>query len=58
MSPAEYRQAIEGLGLNQVSAAKALGINPRTSRRYAKFGIPHRTARIIEAALANIRAKP
>lgn len=31
----EYRAAIEAVGLTQVSAGDFLGIDPRTSRRYA-----------------------
>jgi hypothetical protein len=31
----EYSRAISRLGWSQVHAAKVLGINPRTSRRYA-----------------------
>jgi hypothetical protein len=35
MNAKQYRDAIEHLGLNQTSAAKLLGIDVRTSRRYA-----------------------
>lgn len=35
MTPAQYRAAIKLLGLSQVKAGKFLGINERTSRRYA-----------------------
>jgi hypothetical protein len=35
MTKAEYRRAIEALGLNQVQAGKFLGISDRTSRRWA-----------------------
>lgn len=40
MTSDQYRKAIAELGLSQVGAAKALGINPRTSRKYAKDGAP------------------
>lgn len=35
MTPAEYRTAIAALGLSQVKAAKALGVDTRTSHRWA-----------------------
>jgi DNA-binding transcriptional regulator YiaG len=35
MTPDEYRQAIERLGLSQVAAARLLGVDARTSRRWA-----------------------
>jgi DNA-binding transcriptional regulator YiaG len=35
MTPDEYREAIERLGLSQVGAARLLGIDERTSRRWA-----------------------
>ena len=35
MNAKQYREAIAELGLNQVSAARFLHINPRTSRRLA-----------------------
>jgi hypothetical protein len=44
-----YREHLEALGLNQVTAAEFLGIDPRTSRRYA-LGEP--IPRIIALALS------
>ena len=35
MNPQQYRAAIETLGLSQVAAAKLLGVDERTSRRWA-----------------------
>jgi plasmid maintenance system antidote protein VapI len=35
MTPDEYRESIDALGLNQLAAAKFLGISPRQSRRLA-----------------------
>jgi len=35
MTPAEFRAALEGLGLNQTTAAPVLGVDVRTVRRYA-----------------------
>lgn len=35
MTPDEYRTTIETLGLSQVAAARLLGVDERTSRRWA-----------------------
>lgn len=35
MTPDEYRAAIDKLGLSQVAAARLLGVDERTSRRWA-----------------------
>jgi DNA-binding transcriptional regulator YiaG len=35
MTPNEYREAIERLGLSQIAAARLLGVDARTSRRWA-----------------------
>jgi DNA-binding transcriptional regulator YiaG len=35
MTPHEYREAIERLGLSQIAAARLLGVDARTSRRWA-----------------------
>jgi len=35
MTSDQYRAAIETLGLSQVAAARLLGVDPRTSRRWA-----------------------
>lgn len=35
LSPDEYRTAIEALGLSQIAAARLLGVDDRTSRRWA-----------------------
>ncbi|QUS39591.1 hypothetical protein RPMA_12645 [Tardiphaga alba] len=35
MTPDEYREAIEKLGLSQVAAGRLLGVDERTSRRWA-----------------------
>jgi DNA-binding transcriptional regulator YiaG len=35
VTPDEYRAAIDKLGLSQVAAAKLLGVDARTSRRWA-----------------------
>jgi DNA-binding transcriptional regulator YiaG len=35
MTPDEYRETIEKLGLSQIAAARLLGVDERTSRRWA-----------------------
>jgi DNA-binding transcriptional regulator YiaG len=35
VTPDEYRLAIEQLGLSQIAAARLLGVDERTSRRWA-----------------------
>lgn len=60
MTSTEYRDALKSLGLSQVSASKVLGINERTSRRYAQHGIRGLVeirVRAQLAALENRRAK-
>jgi DNA-binding transcriptional regulator YiaG len=34
MSPQQFRNVLRRLGVNQVQAAKRLGVNPRTVRRW------------------------
>ncbi len=41
MTAEQYRAAIAALDLNQVAAAKFLGISPRSSRQYAADGAPY-----------------
>lgn len=40
MNKSEYRSAIASLGLSQAGAARFLGVNERTSRRWACDGDP------------------
>lgn len=40
MSGEQYRASIERLGLNITTAAEFLGVDVRTSRRYANGGLP------------------
>ena len=49
MTPTEYREAIESLGLSQVGAARLFGVDPRTSRRWALGELP--VPRPVELAL-------
>lgn len=50
MSPEEYRDLIEQLGLTQNGAAKLLGVDERTARRWAKGqrDIPHPVQRFLK----------
>ena len=47
MTPTAYRAALERLGLNQTTVAPVLGVDARTSRRYAKQGPPQTVARLL-----------
>ena len=49
----EYREAIHRLGLTQIDAARELGIDPRTSRRYAlgECRLPPTVAKLLELML-------
>lgn len=40
MTHSEYRDTIAALGLNQSSAARLFGVDPRTSRRWALGELP------------------
>lgn len=40
MNPTEFSKAIDALGLTQVSAARFLGVDPRTCRRYVAGELP------------------
>ena len=47
MTADQYRAAIKKLGRSQRAAAKDLGIDERTSRRYAAAGAPEPIARLL-----------
>lgn len=52
----EYSRAIDRLGWSQVGAAKALGIDPRTSRRYASGDLAMPSAlRLLLRVLVNLK---
>jgi transcriptional regulator with XRE-family HTH domain len=50
MTPNQYRAAIKKLGLSQRQAGSFLGVDERTSRRYAsgEVDIPHATALLLQ----------
>lgn len=51
MTPAEYRVALETLGLSQLAAGRWLGSSPKTAQRYATRGPSGPAARAIRMAL-------
>lgn len=55
MTPSEYRDAIERLGLSQVGASRLFGIDPRTSRRWAlgELPVPRAVVLCLRLMLAN-----
>ena len=57
MTPDEYREALDSLGLSQVGAAKLLGVDERTSRRWAigERGIPPPAQRFLRYLIVTKR---
>lgn len=58
MTLSEYRDTIAALGLNQSSAARLFGVDPRTSRRWAlgELPVPRPVALCLRLMLAhNVR---
>lgn len=47
MNADEYKAALKRLGFNQITIAPVLGINPRTSQRYAAHGAPGPVGRLL-----------
>lgn len=54
MTPDQYRAAIEQLGLSQIAAAKLLGVDERTSRRWAngERDVPAPAVRFLQYLIA------
>ncbi len=54
MTADEYRTAIEALGLSQIAAARLLGVDARTSRRWVRGerDIPEPAARFLRYLIA------
>jgi DNA-binding transcriptional regulator YiaG len=54
MTPDEYASAIEQLGLSQLAAAKLLGVDGRTSRRWVsgERDVPEPAARFLRYLIA------
>jgi hypothetical protein len=50
MTARQYRARLAALGLTQVDAARLLGVDPRTSRRWAlgESPIPEAVARLLD----------
>jgi DNA-binding transcriptional regulator YiaG len=57
MTSDEYRETIERLGLSQIAAARLLGVDARTSRRWAsgERDIPPPAARFLRYLVATNR---
>lgn len=53
MTDEQYRRALDKLGINQVEAAKLLGVDDRTSRRWAlgERGVPGPVAHFLRFLL-------
>lgn len=51
MSPQDYKSVIAALNLSQRAAARLIGIDERTSRRYAKLGVPARSVAYVRDKL-------
>jgi len=56
MTPTQYRAAIKLLGLSQVKAGKFLGVNERTSRRWAlgEYDVPEWAIDQLNAAIEKL----
>jgi DNA-binding transcriptional regulator YiaG len=54
VTPDEYSEAIETLGLSQLAAAKLLGVDGRTSRRWisGERDVPEPAARFLRYLIA------
>jgi DNA-binding transcriptional regulator YiaG len=54
VTPDEYRAAIDKLGLSQVAAARLLGVDARTSRRWAngERDVPSPAVRFLQYLIA------
>lgn len=55
MTPAQYKKTIESLGLTQVGAARFLGVDDRTSRRWiaGEREVPEPVARFLKFLVAS-----
>ena len=51
MNAAEYRTALETLGLSQLAAGRWLGVSPKTAQNYAAVGPSGPAARAIQMLL-------
>lgn len=51
MTPTEYRDALETLGLSQLAAGRWLMVSPKTAQNYAKLGPSGPAQRAILMAL-------
>lgn len=56
MTPTQLRKVLAGAGLSQRGAARRLGIDERTMRRYCAGDLP--VPRVVELALLAIASDP
>ncbi len=54
VTPNEYREAISRADLSQVRAGPALNVTERTSRRWARTGVPSHRSDEVRATLARL----
>jgi hypothetical protein len=52
MTPEEYRQAVNALGLNLTTAAEFFDVSPRTGMNWALKGPPRSAAMLLRVMLA------
>lgn len=52
MTANQYRAALSRLGLTQVGAARLLGVNEATSRRWARYGVTGTAAIVLRLLTA------
>lgn len=52
MTPAEYRAALDVLGLSQLAAGRWLGVSPKTAQNYASKGPSGPARRAIRLVLS------
>jgi len=57
LTPNQYREEIAALNLSQRAAARIIGIDERTSRKYAKNGVPERSVAFVSKNLKAYAAK-
>jgi hypothetical protein len=57
LSPAQYRDVLDRLGLTQVAAARLFAVGDRTSRRWARDGLRGTPEILLRLLLAG-RIKP
>lgn len=57
LTPDQYRALLTDLNLSQRAAARVIGIDERTSRKYAKNGVPERSLPFVKSKLDAYKAR-